>query len=352
MQIEVLQPGEQWPKVKKLLSDVQMTSKIPLVMARTGELEQSYPSLGGKNVFLTAQENGETIGFMRGLLHERLIRGERKRLLYVGDVRVAGHYKGRGVAGRLSQAMMDFAFQMGIYHGYFLVNSGNNPVARVLQKIPGLSIHQSTTHRTASFLLIRRPSGLPAGPLFMRIEPNESAFNDLLQSLSGCFLAPACDAMELARFQKQYPEIRFYARRDHPKRIAFALWDQAAFRQLHIGRYTPSMQLTRIAWNLTRRFSGAAEFPSSGRPWKQADFCFANPALLGGCDLDSFIRNEAWDMGCHLVNRIYHGLHQPLITPSGLHHSSTACLFMFGLDGRKPLQNENEDPAYVDLALI
>ncbi len=359
MEIELLQSPEEWSKVRKLMADVPMSSSVPLIFARSGAPDQAYPSIGGQNILLTIKENGQILAFLRGFLHTRRVDKKEVKFIYLGDVRVAPGWQGKGLTLKLAYKLKDVIVDTGCRQGYFLVNQGNSPIERILLKVPGLTTREMTRHKTASFLIAKKAMTLEPPP-YVQFTPTAMDFDAYLEGLRHYYLAPAWSGEEFAKFHKIYPEIRFYRRTDtRESTIAFALWNQSRIKQLSVGRYTPTIRLIRSSWNLVSRFTGAPFFPDLGNPWQQMEICFFNPLAfqanspkLSLSTIDQFASSEAWDMGCHLVNRIYTGLHQKSWTPSGFYYQSTAHLIVFGFDGEKPLENATKAPVFVDLALI
>ena len=189
--------------------------------------------------------------------------------------------------------------------------------------------------------------------MFERFTPGLEEFLDFRESLSDHYLAPYFSGEEALAFQARYPEIQFYRRRDDSRsRLAFALWNQSQFRQMYAGRYTASMHLIRAAWNVAARFSKAPSFPPTGHAWRQMEISFVNPKLIAGTDVDAFACAQAWEQGCHFVNRIYNGLNQIEVRPKGLYYKTTAHLYSFAFDHESPIPNLGPAPVFVDLGFV
>jgi hypothetical protein len=182
--------------------------------------------------------------------------------------------------------------------------------------------------------------------------PAEVDFAVLAKKLSHRFLGPVVTAQDLHFFQKKYPEIRFYRRKNETE-ITFALWNQSKFRRLLLTEMPWFITLIRWTWNLLGKFTGAHVFPKSGEAWSSAELTFLVEKNMAS-DFEDFIVSEAFDLGCHTLNLIEGGLGDdyPKISIKGPCYRAQLKLMSYSLDGLSPLTAPQFMMADVDLGFV
>jgi GNAT superfamily N-acetyltransferase len=341
-----------WSHVRELLASVPMSASLPFTVRRSEDHQLAYPRLRGTPIELIAVRGAELVGYVHGLVAERLLWDGRclvpRQVLYAGDLRVAPGRRRAGVARRLLGAMTEEARHLDTEVACALVNEGNAAAVGLLAAAGGRHV-AVRTFTTAARLLLRRPGRRPG-----RLVPcalDDAMLDGLIARHKARLLAPSCDRADLLRLGARHPELTFLRAPPATDRV-FAIWDQRRVRQLVATRLPPLLRTLGIAWRRLARWTGAHRFPAVSDSLRTVEVTFDSGARVTEHEEDLVALAHAG--GAHLLNVIESGL-DPQLAPARLRGPSVrlrSTLLAVGLGGRSLPEFPPHLPVHVDLAFV
>ncbi len=355
VEIRPLESKEHWPQVQNLLATVPFSTTLPIVVSRPNTLENSYSSFHTKALNFVALFKNRVVGFVHSRVEKRMVwEGNSlhpKLMSYGGDLRITRDFQNRGIAKRLLDQVGSALDESGVYYGFGIIVSNNEPAFKLTLPMDGV-FRPVLKYSVKTSLLLRRPT-FPKNPSYTRFRPSVVALEQLCESLRTRFLGLAMVSEDLTNFISDHPNIRFYQSTSEPGKIAFALWEQSAFRRVGFAWMPIQFKIIRQAWNTCRSFSKAHEFPPANAPIKTAEVVFVNMSNAVS-DFEEIISYTAWKMGCLGVTAIADGLggNAPSLNLTGLGYKTNLTLMSYGRHKREPYLCPKGISTYIDLGFV
>jgi len=304
---------EDEPAIRALIGSVAMPGAVAVRFAREPDYFLGASIMGDPCDVLVARhpQSGQLAGMACRAEQCAFINGQEAALGYIGQIRIAPEYRGRGLVQLGAQWFKEASPPGLLYYG--VIASENPRALRFLAgpRPPG-GIHAAricglTTH---AILLRRQPiyrapgvDVLPGSPetlaeivAFLRREgPRRQFFPAYtLEDFTGG-----------RRLRGLSPRDIMVARRGSDIIGVMAGWDQAAYKQDIVDAYGPALLRLRPAYNLAARLLGAQPLPPPGQAMPRAFAacaCVAGDdprvmrALLSACAANARARGKAYLM--------------------------------------------------------
>jgi len=222
-----------------------------------------------------AEREGQIVGCICTSERDCYVDGDRKRIGYVGDLKVHPAHRDSVIADGLSRYAAEFMTALPESAPVLItVLAGNTPMERRLGGPRGLArFSRVATIRTHSLSILwerRNPVS------WARVTP--ASWNDI-EEMAALWcdvsrlrqLAPAHDADSLARWVREAPGLDIedfrLARGSDGKLLGFiGLWDQRRFKQLTVVSYSRRMAVARRVFNAVAPLTGSERLPQAGAP--------------------------------------------------------------------------------------
>jgi hypothetical protein len=224
-----------------------------------------------------AEVDGRVAGCVMGAARKTYLHGRVEPTLYAGDLKVHPALRGTGVADALTAWTCKALSEIGgpDLPTLITVLAGNRAMERRTTRREAASVysHFATIRAFSIPLLWARSVDGRAGVSISRAEQSDlDEMVSLWQRVApGRQFAPAFDVDELARWISTAPGLSVHdyriARNRDGRIVGFlAWWDQAAFKQSHVMRYSPRLAVARAALNGLAAVSRGARLPDVGQP--------------------------------------------------------------------------------------
>ena len=222
-----------------------------------------------------AELDGQIAGSVMGAARRSYIRGQARDTLYAGDLKVHPRCRGAGVGDALTGWVVDVLEELGGRDTPTLVTilAGNRAMERRANGRGGAAaLRRFATIRAHSIpLLWPRSSGARDS---IRVSPAKIADLDEMAALWGRVaprrqFAPVLDAESLSAWIADAPGLGIHdyrvARARDGRIVGFvAWWDQAAFKQSRVSRYSPRLAVVRAALNALATVTRGVRLPRVG----------------------------------------------------------------------------------------
>ena len=253
-------------------------------------------------VGVAEDRDGRIVGCVAVAARDAWVHGRSTRIAYASDLKVDPAHRRMGVADSLTVWGRDACRALVADDAPVLITvlAGNTPMERRAQNRRGMPhFDRIGTFRSSAISLLWRRRA--ATDVDLRItQACESDLEEMAELWThvarGRQFAPAFDAGELARWIERAPDLEIssyrLARRANGRIAGFlALWDQDAFKQLRVVRYSPRLAAFRAGFNLAAPLLGAAKLPPAGgqmRYLATVHVCAAMPSVLRALLIGSY----------------------------------------------------------------
>ena len=218
---------------------------------------------------------GGLAGCMAGAERLAYLSGAETRVMYVSDLKVRPDHRGSGAADALSGFIRGYCRERGGDHAptVMTVLGGNAPMARRAQGPRGMpELTRFATLRAHNVsLLWKRKAPVAAGASIRRATRADcEEMAGLWRRVApGRQFAAVFTPESLAAWVDKAPGLNWedylLARDGRGRLLGFvAFWDQDAFKQMRVVRYSRNLKLARMGFNLAAPFLRAAPLPPPG----------------------------------------------------------------------------------------
>lgn len=238
---------------------------------------------GGEwKVAVVDSPDGGLAGCVAGAVRRVYIGGEPRKVMYVGDLKVHPRWRGTGPADVLSAFAREYCRERGGDHAITLMTvlGGNAGMARRAEGprgLPRLERFAGIRAYNIGLLWKRKPPRIEGLSIERAFIQSRQSPADLAREMAALWsihaphrqFAPCHDAEGFAAWVAAAPglswEDHWLARDRQGNLVAFVgFWDQDAFKQMRVTRYSPGLKAFRSVFNLAAPMLGAAPLPAAG----------------------------------------------------------------------------------------
>lgn len=219
-------------------------------------------------------DEGQPVGCIAVAERTVFLDGRATRAMYVSDLKVHPHWRGRGAADALTVWARDVCVASGGPDAttFLTILAGNESMERRMPGPRGLpELQRVGTVRTHAISLLWRRR-VPTGGV--RVTPAQPSDVEEMAALWAEVaprrqFAPVQQAESLARWIDAAPGLDFssyrLARRGDGALAGFlGLWDQGSFKQMRVTSYSPRLGAVRTGFNAVAPLVGATRLPPPG----------------------------------------------------------------------------------------
>ena len=310
--IRLATPADE-PEVRALVGSIPMPGAVGVRFAREPNYFLGATIMGDPCDVLVARQrhDGALAGIACRAERPAFVNGQEMRVGYIGQIRIAPDFRGRGLIHQGAQRLCDLT-PPGLR--YFGVIARENPRARDVLTGAGLPAGwhaERLCGLTTCAILLRprrtpRSAGLEVQPASHEMLPEIVAF---LRQHGPCRqLFPAYtleDFIGGARLRGLAPQDIMVARHSGAIAGVMAIWDQSAYKQDVVDAYGATLRRLQPAYDLLARLFGAQPLTPPGQAIPlvfAACICIAGDdpavmrALLAACARGAHLRGKAYLM--------------------------------------------------------
>lgn len=272
VEVRLATPDDE-PALRALVASVVMPGAVALRFARDPDYFLGTTIMGDPCDVIVARRraDGAPAGLVCRAQRRAFVNGVETDLGYVGQIRVAEAFRGRGLVTRGARALRDRVPEGQLAFGVIARDNPRAAGALAGRRLPaGLRLARVAGLTTCALLLRRRRPPRVAGLDLLRAAPRDlpDVVAFLRQEGARRQFFPAYTLDDFTggtALRDLAPEDVWLARRGGRLVGTLAVWDQAGFKQDVVAGYGPALRRLRPAYDALARLLGARPLTPPGQ---------------------------------------------------------------------------------------